>query len=110
MPFGPKVGNGVENGAFRPRGPKSEKLSRKRVEKVEKELKFPFFDSFSTPFLTFWTPGPEGPGNSFSTPFPTLDPKGPRTPLRGLKGRNVPSVCTATFGCCHGARVVVTWP
>ena len=68
-PFGPKVGNGVEN-----------------------ELKFQrffnFFDSFSTPFLTFWTPGPEGPGNSFSTPFPTLGPKGPRTPLGGLKGRN----------------------
>ena len=50
-------------------------------------MKFPFFDSFSTLFLTFWAPGPSGPGNSFSTPFPTLGPKGPRTPLGG-KGRN----------------------
>ena len=41
-----------------------------------------------TLFLTFWTPGPEGPGNLFSTPFPTLGPKGPRTPLGGWKGRN----------------------
>ena len=50
---------------------------------------FQFFDSFSTLFLTFWAPGPEGPGNSFSIPFPTLGPKCPRTPLGGLKGRNV---------------------
>ena len=62
-------------------GPKKLKKSRKRVKPVEKELKFPLFDSFSTLFLTFGAPGLEGPGNSFST-------KGPRTPLGGWKGRN----------------------
>ena len=60
----------------------------KRVKNVEKELKFPVLDSFSTLILTFLTPGPEGPVNSFATLFPTLGPKGPRTPLGGLKGRN----------------------
>ena len=55
------------------------------------QLFFNFFDSFSTLFSTFGTPGSEGPGNSFSTPFPTLGPKGPELapPLWGLKGRKV---------------------
>ena len=74
-PFGPKVGNGVENEFPGPSGPGVQRV-RNRVEKVEKELKFPLFDSFSTLFLTFWTAWPEGPENSFSTPFPTLGPKG----------------------------------
>ena len=68
-------------------GSKKLKTESKRVEKWKFQLFFNFFDSFSTRFLTFWTPGPEGPGNSFSTPFPTLGPKGPRT-LGGRKGRN----------------------
>ena len=84
-------GNGVENEFPGPSGPRAQKV-KNGVEKESKKWKFQlffnFFDSFSTPFLTFWTPGPEGPGNSFSTPFPTLGPKGPRTPLGGLKGRN----------------------
>ena len=74
-------------GAFWPRAPKVKNRVEKESKKVEKELRFPLFDSLSTLFLTFWTPGPEGPGNSFSTPFPTLGPKGPRTPLGGWKGR-----------------------
>ena len=53
------------------------------------QLFFNFFESFWALFLTFWAPGPEGPGNSFSTPFPTLGPKGPGTPLWGLKGRKL---------------------
>ena len=90
-PFGPKVGSGVENEFPGPSGPGVPKV-KNRVEKESKKWKFQlffnFFDSFSTLFLTFWSPGPSGPGNSFSTPFPTLGPKGPRTPLGGWKGRN----------------------
>ena len=90
-PFGPKVGNGVENEFPGPSGPGAQKV-KNGVQKESKKLKFQlfsnFFDSFVTPFLTFWAPGPEGPRNSFSTPLPTLGPKGPATPLWGLKGRN----------------------
>ena len=68
-------------------GPKKLTHSRKRVKKVEKELKFPLFDSLSTLFLTFWAPGPEGPGNSFSTLVPTLGPKGQKLLWGGLRGR-----------------------
>ena len=89
-PFGPKVGNGVENEFLGPSGPGAQKVknSRKRVKEWKFHLFFNFFDSFLTLFLTFWTPGPapEAPGSSFSTPFPTLGPKGPRIPLGGLKG------------------------
>ena len=71
----------------------------KESKKSKTELKFPLFDSFPTLFLTFWTPGPEGPGNSFSTLLPTLGPKGPRTPLRGLKGRKPSSELLIICSC-----------
>ena len=100
-PFGPKVGNGVENEFPGPSGPGARKV-KNRVEKESKKRKFQlffnFFDSFSTLFLTFGAPG-----GSFSTPFPTLGPKGPRTPLGGLKGRNScarsPEACLAGCVC-----------
>ena len=53
-------------------GSKKLKRSRKRVEKVEISIFFQFFRLFFDSVFTFWTPGPEGPGNSFSTPFSTL--------------------------------------
>ena len=100
-PFRPKVGNGVENEFPGPSGPGAQKV-KNRVEEESKKWKvqlfFNFFDSFSTLFLTFWAPGPEGPGNSFSTPFPTLGPKGPRTPLGGWKGRNATVVIVSVVG------------
>ena len=74
-----------------PKGPGAPKVKdrvEKESKKLKKELKFPLFDSFSTLFLTFWAPGPEGPGNSLSNLFPTLGPKGPRTPLGGWEGNN----------------------
>ena len=74
-PFGPKVGNRVENEFPGPSGPGVQKV-KIRVEKeskLEKELKFPLFDSFSTLILTFWGPG-------------AGRPKGPKAPLGGLKG------------------------
>ena len=49
-------------------------------------MKFPFFDSFSTLFLTFWTRGRKALGTPFQLRFPTLGPKGPRTPLGGIEG------------------------
>ena len=67
--------------------PGSKKLKRES-KKWKFSTLFQLFRLFFDSVLTFWTPGPEGPGNSFSTPFPTLGPKGPRTPLGGLKGRN----------------------
>ena len=85
-PFGPKVGNGVDNEFPGLQAPVSKNLNRpkKRVKNWKFQLFFKFFDSFSILFFAFWA---SGPGSSFSTPFPTLGPKGPRTPLWGLKGR-----------------------
>ena len=59
-------------------GPEKSKTELKKSKKVEKELKFPLFDSFSTLIFSFWTPAPRGPGNSCPTPFPTSGPKAPR--------------------------------
>ena len=91
-PFGPKVGNGVENEFPGPSSPgvqkvkkkvkKESKKSQKESKKVEKELKFQLFDSFWALFLTFWTPGPEGPGNSVSN----FGPEGPRNSSVGIEG------------------------
>ena len=78
-PFGPKVGNGVENEFPQPSGPGAQKVKGGAEKESQKSW---------TLFLTFWAPGPEGPGNSFSTLFPTFCPKGPRTSLGGLKGRS----------------------
>ena len=64
--------------------PGSKKL--KSELKMEISTLFQLFGLFFDSDLTFWAPGPEGPGNKFSTPFPTLGPEGPRTPLGGLKG------------------------
>ena len=79
-PFGPKVGNGVENEFPGPSGPGAQKVKNgleKKSKKWKLQLFLKFFDFFSALFLTFGAPGPEGPGNTFSTPFPTLGPKGP---------------------------------
>ena len=87
--------------------PGSKKRSRKRVKKWKFQLFFNLFDSFSTPFLTFGTLGPEGPGNSFSTPFPTLGPKGPRTPLGGCKGRKCRGIYTVRVKIITGSLVTL---
>ena len=70
-PFGPKVGNRVENEFSGPSGlgSKSYKTESKKSQKVERELKFPLFDSFSTLLLTSWTPGREAPGTHFQLHF-----------------------------------------
>ena len=56
------------------------KKSKTESKKSHNRLFFNYFDSFSTPFSTFWAPGPRGPGNSFSALFPTLGPEGPNDP------------------------------
>ena len=43
------------------------------------------FDSFSTPFSTFWAPEPRGLGTHIRTLFPTLALKGPEDPCSGQK-------------------------
>ena len=59
----------------RGRGPKK---SKTESEKGSKSTVFSnYFDSFLTPFSTFWAPRPRGPGNSLSDSFPTLGPEGP---------------------------------
>ena len=45
------------------------KKSQMELKKSQNRLFFNYFDSFSTPFTTFWTPWPRGPGNSFSDSF-----------------------------------------
>ena len=87
-PFGPKVGNGVENEFSGPSGPGVQKVEN-RVEKESKSGNSNsfsnFFDSFSTLFLAFWAPGPEGPGNSFST-VSNFGPEGPKNSSGGIEG------------------------
>ena len=73
-PFVPKIGNGVENEFPGPSGPGAQELKTESQKSQKVEISTPF-QLFLTLFLTFGTPGPEGPGNSFSTPFPILGPK-----------------------------------
>ena len=87
-PFGPKVGNGVEN--------EFQKV-RNRVEKESKKLKksrnfhmLTLFDSVSN-FMT-------SRGNSFSTPFPVLGPEGPKNPSAGMEG-SLCSSLSVDLGC-----------
>ena len=64
-------------------GPKKLKTGSK---KSQNRLFFNYFDSFSTPFSTFWAPGPRGLGNSFSDSFSNSGPGRPKvTPVRGQK-------------------------
>ena len=56
-------------------GPKKLKTESK---KSQNRLFFNYFDSFSTPFSTFWAPGPRGRGNSFSDSFSNFGPRGPK--------------------------------
>ena len=69
-PFGPKVGKRA-----RPQGQKKSKTESKKSQNSSKTVDF---DSFSTPFWTFWAPGPRGPGNSFSDSFSNFGPEGPK--------------------------------
>ena len=47
-----------------------------------------YFDSFSTPFSTFWAPGPRGPRNSFSDSFSNFGPA-QMTPVAGPGNHNI---------------------
>ena len=63
-------------------GPQKSKTESK---KSQNRLFFNYFDSFSTPSWTFWTPGPRGPGNPFRTLFATFGLKGPNDRCSGQK-------------------------
>ena len=66
-PFGPKVEKGVRKwvpGAERPQGPKSRK---RRPKRAKIDCFFNYFDSFSTPFSTFWALRPR---STFFSNFP----------------------------------------
>ena len=93
-PSGPKLETGLKMSSrgLRPQGPKRSKQSQKSGIFNS----FHFFDSFSTLFLTFWAPGPEGPGggglifNSVSN----FGPEGPKSISGGIEG----SQCTGLVG------------
>ena len=72
-PFGPKVGKRVQKVSSR-----GLKKVENGVEKDSNLLFFNYFDSFSTPFSTFWVPGPRGSRNSFSDSFSHFGPEGPK--------------------------------
>ena len=98
-PSGPKLETELKVSSRGLAAPGSKKLKSesKKSQEVEKELKLPLFDSFSTLILTFWTP--EGRKrelmfNSISNfrpegPFPTFGPKRPRTPHGRLKDKRL---------------------
>ena len=69
--------------------PRSKK-SRTESKKSQNRLFFNYFDSFSTPFSTFWVPGPRGPGNSFSDSFSNFGPKGPNDPCSRARESQAP--------------------
>ena len=66
-PLGPKLETELKMSFPGPSGPRAPKVKNKvkKSQKVEKELKFPLFDSLSTLFLTFWT----APGTHFQLRF-----------------------------------------
>ena len=80
-PFGPKVGNGLENRFPGPEGPRAQNFKirvEKESKKVKQEVKFPLFDSFST---TTFRP-PELVFNSISN----FGPKEPKNSSGGIEG------------------------
>ena len=83
-PFGAKAAKTIRNefpGASRPGGLKNPGRSRERV-------KLDYFSTILTlfvSFLTFWAPGPKGPGNSFRTLLAILGPNGLNDPCAGQK-------------------------
>ena len=64
---------------------KAKKVWKRSRKKSQNQLFFNYFDSFSTPFSTFWAPVLRDPGTHFRTLFPTLGPKGSNDPCSGQK-------------------------
>ena len=61
---------------------------------------------FSTPFSTFWAPGPRGPGNSFSDSFSNFGPELRATP--GHRSRSRESECES-MSYCHTHTTSCYW-
>ena len=78
-PSGPELEKESEN-EFRGLSAPGPKKSKTESKKSQDRFFFNYFDSFSTPFSTFWAPGPLGPGRAliFGLFFPTLGQKAPK--------------------------------
>ena len=76
------------------------KKSQTESKKSQNRLFFNYFDSFSTPFSTFWAPGPRGPGNSFSELFFKLWAR--RAQMTPVAGPGNPK--------SHRSNCYVNWP
>ena len=84
-PFGPKVGNGVENGLPAP-GPKKSKTESKKSQKVEISTLFQLFWLFFDSFFNFLDPGAGRPRELIFNSVSNFGPKGPKNSSGGMEG------------------------
>ena len=100
-PSGPKLQIESEKTGLSVPGPKK---SKTESEKIQNRQFFNYFDSFSTPFSTFWARGQEAPGTHFPTLFPTLGPEGPNDPCsRARESPKLMCICKLQGGRMEGS-------